>query len=54
MSDTKIKEILENSKTIAMIGVSSEKKEKIQKILEKTSKCCNEVYARFWLQSNSN
>ena len=26
MSDTKIKEILENSKTIAMIGVSSEKK----------------------------
>ena len=32
MTDEQIKEILKNSKTIAMVGVSSEKKEKIQKI----------------------
>jgi len=32
MSDDQIKEILKNSKTIAMIGVSSEKKVKILKI----------------------
>ena len=32
MSDDQIKEILKNSKTIAMIGVSSEKKERILKI----------------------
>ena len=32
MNDKQIKEILENSKTIAMIGVSSEKKVKIEKI----------------------
>ena len=32
MNDKQIKEILENSKTIAMIGVSSEKKVKTEKI----------------------
>ena len=32
MSDDQIKKILKNSKTIAMIGISSEKKVKIQKI----------------------
>ena len=33
MNDNEIKSILRKSKTIAMIGVSSEKKEKIEKIL---------------------
>ena len=37
MDDKEIKIILENAKTIAMIGISS-----------------NEIYARFWIQSNSN
>ena len=32
MNEDQIKEILKDSKTIAMIGVSSEKKEKTQKI----------------------
>ena len=32
MKDEQIKNILKNSKTIAMIGVSSEKKVKIKKI----------------------
>ena len=32
MNDKQIKEILENSKTIAMIGVSSEKKGEDRKI----------------------
>ena len=32
MTDDQIKNILEKSKTIAMIGISSEKKVKIQKI----------------------
>ena len=31
MSDDQIKDILKNSKTIAMIGVSSEKREKTEK-----------------------
>ena len=34
MKTEEIKKILEESKTIAMIGVSSEKKKKIQKILK--------------------
>ena len=34
MNDQDIKKILEESKTIAMIGVSSEKKKKILKILK--------------------
>ena len=34
MNTEEIKKILEESKTIAMIGVSSEKKKKIQKILK--------------------
>ena len=34
MKIEEIKKILEESKTIAMIGVSSEKKKKIQKILK--------------------
>ena len=32
MSDNQIKDILKNSKTIAMVGISSEKKAKIQRI----------------------
>ena len=32
MKDSEIKEILKNSKTIAMVGVNSEKKARIQKI----------------------
>ena len=32
MTDDQIKNILEKSKTIAMIGISSEKKVKIEKI----------------------
>ena len=46
MRDEEIKEILKNSKTIAMIGVSTEKKGEDKK---KTSKRSNEIYARFWL-----
>ena len=34
MKTEEIKKILEESKTIVMIGVSSEKKKKIQKILK--------------------
>ena len=50
MRDVEIKEILKNSKTIAMIGVSSEKKgEDKKKLKKKTSKRSNEIYARFWL-----
>ena len=44
MNDNEIKEILSKSKTIAMIGVSSEKKVK-----KKTSQCCYEIYAGFWI-----
>ncbi len=36
MDDAQIKEILSNSKTIAMIGISSEKKKRIQKILKES------------------
>tara|TARA_B100001029_G_scaffold145317_1_gene125585 strand:- start:184 stop:336 length:153 start_codon:yes stop_codon:yes gene_type:complete len=50
MIDTEIKKILENSKTIAMVGVSSEKKgEDKAKFKKKTCKCCYEIYARLWL-----
>ena len=55
MDDKEIKIILENAKTIAMIGISSEKKKgRSEKNKKETSKCCNEIYARFWIQSNSN
>jgi len=36
MDDAQIKEILSNSKTIAMIGISSEKKKRIQRILKES------------------
>ena len=36
MDDREIKSILENAKTIAMIGISSEKKRKIQKTLKES------------------
>ena len=50
MSDDQIKDILKNSKTIAMIGVSSEKKRRrSKKSKKKTCKCCNEIYAGFWI-----
>ena len=50
MNDNEIKSILRKSKTIAMIGVSSEKKGEDRKNLKKkTSKCCYEIYAKFWL-----
>ena len=55
MNDDEIKKLLQNSKTIAMIGVSSEKKRRrSKKFKKKTRQCCNEIYARFWLQSISN
>ena len=54
MNSEDIKKILSNSKTIAMVGVSSEKKRRrSKKFKKKTSKCSYEVYARFWLQSNT-
>ena len=54
MSDDQIKEILKDSKTIAMIGVSSEKKRRrSKKSKKKTSQYCHEIYARFWIQSIS-
>ena len=50
MEDEKVKEILRNTKTIAMIGVSSEKKgEDRKKFKKKTCQCSYEIYARFWL-----
>ena len=50
MTDEKIKNILEKSKTIAMIGISSEKKRgRSKKFKKKTCKCSDEIYARFWL-----
>ncbi len=50
MDDKEIKIILENAKTIAMIGISSEKKKgRSEKNKKETSKCCNEIYARFWI-----
>ena len=50
MTDDQIKNILEKSKTIAMIGISSEKKgEDPKKFKKKTCKCSDEIYARFWL-----
>ena len=55
MDDQEIKIILENAKTIAMIGISSEKKKGGSKEnKKKASKCSDEIYARFWLQSVSN
>ena len=39
MNDKQIKEILENSKTIAMIGVSSEKKGEDRKNLKRKPAC---------------
>ena len=36
MKDIEIKNILDNAKNIAMIGVSSEKKERIQRILKES------------------
>ena len=48
MSDDQIKEILKDSKTIAMIGVSSEKKRRgSEKFKKKTSQCSYEIYAEF-------
>ena len=50
MKDSEIKEILKNSKTIAMVGVSSEKKRRgSKKFKKKTCKCCYEIYARLWI-----
>ena len=46
-----IKDVLKNSKTVAMVGVSSlKKKRRSKKFKEKAFNHCNEVYARFWLQ----
>ena len=54
MSDDQIKDILKNSKTIAMVGISSEKKRRRSKeFKKKTCQCSYEIYARFWLQSNT-
>ncbi len=54
MTDSEIKVILENSKTIAMIGVSSEKKRRRSKEFKKKARqCSHEIYARFWIQSNT-
>ena len=45
-----IEDILKNSKTIAMIGVSSIKKKRgSKKFKKKTINDCNEVYAGIWL-----
>ena len=50
MDDQEIKIILENAKTIAMIGISSEKKKRGSKEnKKKASKCCDEIHARFWI-----
>ena len=50
MRDEEIKEILSSSKTIAMIGISSEKKKgRSKKYKKKTRKCCDEVHAKFWI-----
>ena len=42
-----IEDILKNSKTIAMVGVSSLKKKEDPK--NKTINHCNEIYAGIWL-----
>jgi predicted CoA-binding protein len=45
-----IEQILKNSKTIAMVGVSSLKKKRgSKKLKKKTINDCNEVYAGVWL-----
>ena len=45
-----IEQILKNSKTIAMVGVSSLKKKRgSKKLKKKTIDDCNEVYAGIWL-----
>ena len=49
MDDQEIKVILENAKTIAMIGISSEKKGGSKENKKKASKCSDEIYARFWI-----
>ena len=50
MDDQEIKIILENAQTIAMIGISSEKKKRGSKEKKKKpSKRCDEIYARFWI-----
>ena len=50
MSDDQIKNILKNSKTIAMVGISSEKKRRRSKEFKKKPRQCSyEIYARFWL-----
>ena len=48
--DELIKKTLETSaKTIAMVGVSSIKKEISTNIREEAINYCNEIYARIWL-----
>ena len=48
--DELVKKTLETSKTIAMVGVSSIKKEISTNIRRRPSfDYCNEVYARIWL-----
>mgnify|MGYP001323394326 CR=1 FL=1 len=55
MNDNEIKNILKKSKTIAMIGISSEKKgEDKKKFKKKTCQCRYEIHAGFWLQGVSN
>ena len=50
MNDKEVEEILSNSKVIAMVGVSSLKKEENPKNdKEKTIDNCHEIYARIWL-----
>ena len=50
MNDKEIKEVLENSKTIAMIGVSSEKKGEDPKNLKrKPANVVMKYMQRFWL-----
>ena len=45
-----IEKILKNSKTIAMVGVSSLKKKRgSKKLKKKTINHCNEIHARIWL-----
>ena len=45
-----IEEILKNSKTIAMVGVSSLKKKRgSKKLKKKTINDSHEIYARIWL-----
>ena len=45
-----IENVLKNSKTIAMIGVSSlKKKRRSKKFKKKTVYYCHEIYAGFWL-----